>query len=85
MKREHINLCSYNPKQSQNVAKSDGRLTEGVKRRRSAGSDSSLRKEDDRWPRTNGKSVVIQILDFKWLRDLDKDLAIGENLEFIEV
>jgi hypothetical protein len=60
VKRDHANLCSYNPKQ--NAAKSSSVIA-GTKRTRSPGSESSLRKEDDRWPRTNGKLKFICNID----------------------
>ena len=56
MKRDHASLCSYNPKQ--NPAKTGSPLATGVKRQRSPESEGSLRKEENRWPRTNGKSHI---------------------------
>ncbi|KAE9367696.1 hypothetical protein N431DRAFT_348541 [Stipitochalara longipes BDJ] len=50
VKRDHANLCSYNPKQ--NGPKSLGSSVGGTKRARSPESEGSLRKEEDRWPRT---------------------------------
>ncbi|PMD55153.1 uncharacterized protein K444DRAFT_538623 [Hyaloscypha bicolor E] len=50
VKRDHANLCSYNPKQ--NGSKPSGSSIGGTKRARSPESESSLRKEEDRWPRT---------------------------------
>ncbi|TVY56054.1 Protein RDR1 [Lachnellula cervina] len=49
VKRDHASLCSYNPKQ--NATKQTASAA-GNKRARSPGSESSSRKEDDRWPRT---------------------------------
>ncbi|KAH8653179.1 fungal-specific transcription factor domain-containing protein [Tricladium varicosporioides] len=51
VKRDHAGLCSYNPKQ--NAVKATQGSVAGIKRARSPGSESSSRKEDDRWPRTN--------------------------------
>lgn len=53
VKRDHASLCSYNPKQ--HVKKPSGSII-GTKRARSPASDGSPKKEDDRWPRTTGKS-----------------------------
>lgn len=50
VKRDHASLCSYNPKQ--NAAKASTGSVAGVKRGRSPGSENTLRKEEDRWPRT---------------------------------
>lgn len=52
VKRDHANLCSYNPKQNAAKKSSTDAVT-GVKRGRSPGSESSARKEEDRWPRTH--------------------------------
>ncbi|PBP17520.1 fungal specific transcription factor domain-containing protein [Diplocarpon rosae] len=49
VKRDHANLCSYNPKQ--NASKGSPSSVAGVKRARSPGSDGS-KKDEDRWPRT---------------------------------
>jgi hypothetical protein len=57
VKRDHANLCSYNPKQ--NGPKTSGGSIGGMKRGRSPESESSLRKEEDRWPRTTGKHPVM--------------------------
>lgn len=59
VKRDHASLCSYNPKQ--NAAKSASGSIAGVKRARSPGSESSSRKEDDRWPRTTGKCCYCKL------------------------
>ncbi|KAG0647645.1 Repressor of drug resistance 1 [Hyphodiscus hymeniophilus] len=50
VKRDHANLCSYNPKN----AKASTAAVAGVKRPRSpgTGSDSSFKKDEDHWPRT---------------------------------
>lgn len=55
VKRDHAGLCSYNPK---NAAKASAGSVSGIKRPRSpgTGSDSSLKRDDDRWPRTTGTS-----------------------------
>ncbi|KAK2625973.1 hypothetical protein QTJ16_004235 [Diplocarpon rosae] len=49
VKRDHANLCSYNPKQ--NASKGSPASVAGVKRARSPSSDES-KKDEDRWPRT---------------------------------
>ncbi len=54
VKRDHASLCSYNPKQNASKASAASSVA-GVKRARSPGSENSLRKEEDRWPRTTGK------------------------------
>lgn len=67
MKRDHENLCSYNPK---NANKSSGSVAvAGVKRprTRSPESDNSLKRGEDRWPRTTGMEsdvfpVVVQAI-----------------------
>jgi hypothetical protein len=66
VKRDHANLCSYNPKQ--NGAKPSSGSIGGTKRARSPESESSLRKEEDRWPRTTGKLPHLSSLDqtFFW-------------------
>lgn len=57
VKRDHANLCSYNPK---NAHKTSGSVV-GVKRARSRSpeSDNSLKKVEDRWPRTTGKLFLF--------------------------
>jgi hypothetical protein len=60
VKRDHANLCSYNPKQ--NGPKASGSSIGGTKRARSPESESSLRKEEDRWPRTTGKRTILSSL-----------------------
>lgn len=55
MKRDHASLCSYNPKQKQNLAVNPALgSVAGVKRGRSPGSENS-RRDEDRWPRTTGE------------------------------
>jgi len=60
VKRDHANLCSYNPKQ--NGSKSSASSIGGTKRARSPESESSLRKEEDRWPRTTGQRPIMSSL-----------------------
>ncbi len=64
VKRDHANLCSYNPKQNAN--KSSGGSIAGGKRGRSPASENSSRKGDDRWPRTTGRRelYIYQLLWF---------------------
>ncbi|CZT48803.1 probable ZFR1 regulator of fumonisin biosynthesis [Rhynchosporium secalis] len=52
VKRDHANLCSYNPKQNPSKSKDPPGSVAGVKRARSPASDESVKKEEDRWPRT---------------------------------
>lgn len=61
VKRDHANLCSYNPK---NAKASTGSVA-GIKRPRSpgTGSDSSFKKDEDRWPRTTGTSRLTKLPD----------------------
>ncbi|TAQ90966.1 hypothetical protein B7494_g736 [Chlorociboria aeruginascens] len=51
VKRDHANLCSYNPKRDAGKALPMSSMA-GLKRGRSPGSESSLKRDDDRWPRT---------------------------------
>jgi hypothetical protein len=60
VKRDHAGLCSYNPKQ-QTTAKPGSPLAAGVKRQRSPGSEGSLKKEENRWPRTNGETHYLNV------------------------
>src|SRR6187402_1737440 len=81
VKRDHANLCSYNPKQ--NAAKGSSGSVVGIKRGRSPGSEDSLRKEEDRWPRTTGKSyfscnlITVDLSYVKWFGG-----ASGGSLEY---
>ena len=61
MKRDHAGLCSYNPKN----AKASAGSVAGIKRPRSpgTGSDSSFKKDVDRWPRTTGTPRFTRIPD----------------------
>ncbi|XMA20901.1 hypothetical protein WAI453_013692 [Rhynchosporium graminicola] len=59
VKRDHANLCSYNPKQNPSKSKDPPGSVAGVKRARSPASDESVKKEEDRWPRTTGKTPMI--------------------------
>ncbi|CAG8974134.1 hypothetical protein HYALB_00002771 [Hymenoscyphus albidus] len=52
VKRDHAGLCSYNPKQNA-ATKLAPESVAGTKRGRSPGSETFMRKEEDRWPRTN--------------------------------
>jgi hypothetical protein len=53
VKRDHASLCSYNPKQ--NTAKTGSPKATGMKRQRSAESEGSMKREESRWPKTNGR------------------------------
>jgi hypothetical protein len=52
VKRDHAGLCSYNPKQ--NGVKGAVSTVTVKKRGRSPGSEGSVKREDDKWPRTSG-------------------------------
>ena len=56
IKRDHANLCSYNPKN----AKASAAQVAGIKRPPSpgAGCDNSLKKDEGRWPRTTGSQFL---------------------------
>ena len=68
VKRDHANLCSYNPKQ--NASKGSPGSVAGVKRARSPGSEGSLKKEEDRWPRTTGKLILFLIFRIRIVQSI---------------
>ncbi len=78
VKRDHANLCSYNPKQ--NGAKLSGGSIGATKRARSPESENFLRKEEDRWPRTTGKHPVLLSFDFETPFRRSLGLGIIKNM-----
>ena len=79
MKRDHANLCSYNPKQ--NVAKASTGSVAGIKKPRSPGSETSLKKDEDRWPRTTGKLFIslLPVMDYHGIFDQSRRLHLPIN------
>jgi hypothetical protein len=56
VKRDHANLCSYNPKHHASDAAIPGG---GVKRAHSPESESPSKRAEDRWPRTTGMHAIL--------------------------
>jgi len=59
VKRDHASLCSYNPKQNASKVAGSTGSTAGIKRARSPESENSLKRDDDRWPRTTGTVLLL--------------------------
>ncbi|CZT07415.1 probable ZFR1 regulator of fumonisin biosynthesis [Rhynchosporium graminicola] len=79
VKRDHANLCSYNPKQNPSKSKDPPGSVAGVKRARSPASDESVKKEEDRWPRTTAAKVsFVTPLSF---RDSEEKALINADEE----
>jgi hypothetical protein len=55
VKRDHANLCSYNPKH--HTPDTASGPASGIKRAHSPESESSSRRVEDRWPRPAGKHL----------------------------
>jgi hypothetical protein len=83
VKRDHANLCSYNPKQHAGKA-SAGSVT-GAKRPRSPESESSLKRDEDRWPRTTGMYPFLTppMIDDHGICDITCPLGGGSELIFV--